>query len=83
MLRRLHRELRHLSGDGVYACCTDELTRLQALVVGPEDTPYDAALLSFELRVPETYPLQPPEAERKSGRVRRVGSYGLEYCVYI
>ena len=62
MLRRLQRELLHLTGDGIYAALSGhDLTKLQALIVGPEDTPYDAALLHFELRVPDSYPLEPPE----------------------
>eukprot|EP00439_Symbiodinium_sp_Y106_P070085 s877_g12.t1 len=39
----------------------DDLSCLDALVIGPPDTPYDGALLHFQLQVSGSYPLNPPE----------------------
>merc|ERR1719507_1094253 len=65
-LRRLSRELAHIQAEGVsptvhvvaHSC---DITTIDALVVGPPDTPFDGAMLHFRLKVPPEYPLRPPE----------------------
>ena len=38
----------------------DRLDRLEARIIGPEDTPYVNGVFKLEISVPEQYPIQPP-----------------------
>ena len=38
----------------------DRLDRLEARIIGPEDTPYMSGVFKLEISVPEQYPIQPP-----------------------
>jgi len=65
-IRRLQRELSQIHAQGIsttihLAAHNDDMTSIEALIIGPPDTPYDAAMLHFSLKVPPEYPLQPPE----------------------
>jgi ubiquitin-conjugating enzyme E2 Z len=66
-VRRIHGDLRALHRDpvpGATVCVTDrDLTHMQALIVGPEDTPYAGALFTFVLRLPPSYPHDPPRVK--------------------
>ena len=42
------------AGDG------DRLDRLEARIIGPEDTPYAGGVFKLDVAVPEEYPIQPP-----------------------
>lgn len=63
--RRLQRDLKQIQEDGaskIFATARgDDLSVLDALVLGPADTPYDGALLHFQLNILPTYPMNPPE----------------------
>lgn len=39
----------------------DSWTELQGEIVGPSDTPYEGGRFSLEIKVPETYPFNPPK----------------------
>jgi len=36
------------------------LNRMQALISGPVDTPYEHGLYLFDIQFPDTYPEEPP-----------------------
>ena len=65
-VRRLQRDLKQIQEDAasnIFATARgDDLSVLDALVFGPADTPYDGALLHFQLHIPASYPMNPPEA---------------------
>ncbi|CAJ1378647.1 unnamed protein product [Effrenium voratum] len=65
-LRRLQRDLKLIQAEpcGVYVTTRgDDLALLDALVLGPQDTPYDGAMLHFQLKVSNFYPMNPPEVQ--------------------
>ena len=37
-----------------------DLTELQGEIVGPPDTPYEGGRYLLEIKIPETYPFNPP-----------------------
>jgi len=39
----------------------DALDLLEAVVTGPEDTPYEGGLFELEINIPESYPNEPPK----------------------
>ncbi|XP_039254232.1 ubiquitin-conjugating enzyme E2 Z-like [Styela clava] len=41
----------------------DDITRLQAIVTGPFDTPYEGGFFLFYIRCPPNYPLKPPRVK--------------------
>lgn len=59
---------------GVYiAPEEDNITKIHALVLGPEGTPYEGGFFHFLLQCPPDYPIQPPRVRlmtTDSGRVR-------------
>jgi len=38
---------------------------MQALIVGPEDTPYENGLFEFDILLPLSYPQSPPQVTKK------------------
>lgn len=64
--RRVARELASIQAEGVapsvyIAARGGDLTTLDALLVGPPDTPYDGAMFYFRIKVPPEYPMKPPD----------------------
>lgn len=50
-----------------------DLTKIDALIVGPEDTPYAGGFFAFRIALPHDYPAQPPKVKlltTGSGTVR-------------
>lgn len=45
----------------------DSYTELKGEIAGPPDTPYEGGTFFLEIKVPETYPFNPPK---------------VRYCVY-
>ncbi|XP_023942683.1 ubiquitin-conjugating enzyme E2-22 kDa [Bicyclus anynana] len=43
------------------ALVNDSWTELQGTIVGPPDTPYEGGTFQLEIKVPETYPFNPPK----------------------
>lgn len=39
----------------------DSFTELQGEIAGPPDTPYEGGTFLLEIKVPETYPFNPPK----------------------
>lgn len=39
----------------------DSLTELKGEIAGPADTPYEGGKFLLEIKVPETYPFNPPK----------------------
>ena len=39
----------------------DNFTELRGEIGGPPDTPYEGGLFKLEIRIPETYPFNPPQ----------------------
>jgi ubiquitin-conjugating enzyme E2 G2 len=63
--KRLFQEYKHLTQDppdGITAgpIEEDDLFTWEALIQGPEDTPYEGGIFPAELKFPKDYPLMPP-----------------------
>lgn len=63
--KRLFQEYKHLTQDppdGITAGPVeeDDLFIWEALIEGPEDTPYEGGIFPAELKFPKDYPLMPP-----------------------
>jgi len=39
----------------------DDVTHIEALIIGPEDTPYEGGFFHFDMRFPHDYPWNPPK----------------------
>lgn len=39
---------------------TDDVTKIYACLIGPEDTPYEDGFYGFEINIPNEYPFKPP-----------------------
>ena len=66
-IKRLIRDVRSLSGDdsltdhGIHYKHSDEdILKGQALIIGPEDTPYSHGFYLFDISYPHDYPHRPP-----------------------
>ncbi|KAH6928736.1 hypothetical protein HPB50_018862 [Hyalomma asiaticum] len=64
-VRRVRRDIADIVRDpppGIYiAPDENDITRIDALVVGPPGTPYQGGFLLFHLAFPPEYPIRPPE----------------------
>lgn len=64
---RLAKELQQIKDDpdhSIYVAYNDEDVRqVNALLVGPAQTPYAYGIFSFSLQFPSEYPQQPPKAK--------------------
>lgn len=65
-------ERQELEELGIYTHFGDDLQRAQALIVGPEGTPYENGFYFFDIQLPDTYPMTPPLVQFRTsdGRVR-------------
>jgi Ubiquitin-conjugating enzyme len=64
----------------------DDITRVDALILGPEDTPYQGGFYHFRMLFPHDYPWKSPKVlliTTDSGRVRFVGVWPLCVCVCV
>jgi len=43
----------------------DSFTELRGEIIGPPDTPYEGATFILDIKIPETYPFNPPKVEIK------------------
>eukprot|EP01062_Namystynia_karyoxenos_P026276 TRINITY_DN20464_c0_g1_i1.p1 TRINITY_DN20464_c0_g1~~TRINITY_DN20464_c0_g1_i1.p1 ORF type:complete len:1032 (+),score=333.23 TRINITY_DN20464_c0_g1_i1:132-3227(+) len=66
-VRKLQQELREAGkedfviSEGIHVYPHgDDLTHVEALIVGPDDTPYEGGFFHFDMRFPPEYPLYPP-----------------------
>lgn len=66
-LRRIYADIKQvqdaeLEKDGIYCSFNEEdLFDVKAMIVGPEDTPYEFGYYLFHLRFPNNYPYSPPK----------------------
>lgn len=44
----------------------DSWTELRGEIAGPPDTPYEGGKFVLEIKVPETYPFNPPKVSHRS-----------------
>ncbi len=76
-LKRIKGDLKRLYKEPLHGICVSfdqsDITRIHALVTGPEGTPYESGLFHFFLRIPADYPNSPPRVKlltTDGGRVR-------------
>jgi len=72
--KRLFHEYRNLSTsppEGITAgpVSEDDMFYWEALIQGPEGTPYEGGVFAAELRFPKDYPLSPPTMKFVGGNV--------------
>lgn len=66
-LRRMYADIKQvqdaeLEKDGIYCSFNEEdMFDVKAMIVGPEDTPYEFGYYLFRLRFPKNYPYSPPK----------------------
>jgi ubiquitin-conjugating enzyme E2 T len=65
LISRLQKEMARLVGDpapgvSVWLCDPQELTELQAQLIGPEGTPYSSGVFNLSISIPSRYPFEPP-----------------------
>uniref|UniRef100_A0A6M2DHM9 Putative ubiquitin-conjugating enzyme n=1 Tax=Xenopsylla cheopis TaxID=163159 RepID=A0A6M2DHM9_XENCH len=62
---RITKELERLKknprpGIVCYPKTEDDVTNLEAKIMGPKDTPYEGGVFCAEINVPDSYPFEPP-----------------------
>ena len=66
-LKRIKKDLRDLFGNPLHGICVTydqtDITKIHALVTGPDGTPYEGGLFHFFLRCPPDYPNHPPRVK--------------------
>lgn len=48
----------------------NSLVELRGRIAGPPDTPYEGGIFHLEIKIPETYPFNPPKVRRPVFTVR-------------
>ncbi|KAK6626862.1 Ubiquitin-conjugating enzyme E2 4 [Polyplax serrata] len=68
--QRIKREFKEVSTSEEVARCSikidlvkDNFSELQGTIAGPPDTPYEGGTFHVEIKVPETYPFNPPKVK--------------------
>ena len=79
--QRIQREFREvvkskeIADSGVQLeLVNDDLTELAGQVAGPPDTPYAGGKYKLEIKIPDTYPFNPPKVTKSI----KINSIGLE-----
>jgi ubiquitin-conjugating enzyme E2 G2 len=80
--KRLFKEYRALSNDppeGITAgpVSEDDMFIWEALIQGPEDTPFEGGVFPAELRFPKDYPLAPPKMKFVTEMWHPNGTFGI------
>lgn len=57
----------------------NSLVELKGRIAGPPDTPYEGGIFHLEIRIPETYPFNPPKVliERSFPLLKHVLNFNL------
>ncbi len=65
LTRRLTKELKELTDNPITNCTAtlinNDLTKWEAIIIGPEDTPYAGGKFKLNITFPSTYPINPPQ----------------------
>ena len=69
-LRRLKREIKEFNDesvcirDGTFAKYSDtNIKEAYAMIIGPDDTPYEGGFFFFKINFNDDYPFNPPKAK--------------------
>ncbi|CAH1778006.1 unnamed protein product [Owenia fusiformis] len=69
-VQRIKREFKEVVKSEEVAEChiqvelvNDSFTELKGQIAGPPDTPYEGATFNLEIKIPETYPFNPPKVK--------------------
>jgi len=63
-IQELNNSTEILSNSGIHIYYDDtDMTKIYAMLVGPEKTPYEKGFYFFEFKYPENYPMSPPLAK--------------------
>lgn len=53
-----------LDKNNIFVSTNDEdIYNIKAMIVGPDDTPYEGGFFFFDLNFPKNYPMEPPKAK--------------------
>jgi ubiquitin-conjugating enzyme E2 Z len=69
VMKRIANDLKLLSKDPLdseeiyYLYNDSDITEGYALIIGPQDTPYEGGFYFFKIKFPENYPIYPPQVE--------------------
>lgn len=63
-IKELHKCGDEMAEMGIYVFVDeDDITKMYALLIGSEGTPYEGGFFFFEIRVPDNYPMKPPQVK--------------------
>lgn len=57
----------------------DSYTELKGEIAGPPDTPYEGGTFFLEIKVPETYPFNPPKVSKCSSLNLYIPNYTYNF----
>ena len=53
----------NLDKHNIYVCSNDEnIYNIKAMIIGPDDTPYEGGFYFLDITFPKNYPMDPPKA---------------------
>lgn len=71
-----------LENSGIYIHYDNEdMTKIYAMLVGPNDTPYEKGFYFFKFEYPESYPMEPPKTSYHTQGTIRDPKYNNPICV--
>ena len=71
LLKRINREYQDLIKHPIQNCSAspvneNDLTKWNAVIIGPEDTPYEGGIFNIGIEFPQDYPFKPPKMTFKT-----------------
>jgi ubiquitin-conjugating enzyme E2 D/E len=71
LLKRINREYQDLMKNPIQNCSAspvneNDLTKWDAVIIGPEDTPYEGGVFNIGIEFPQDYPFKPPKMTFKT-----------------
>lgn len=58
----------------------DSWTELRGEIAGPPDTPYEGGKFILEIKVPETYPFNPPKVKKEN--LQNIFKFYIQYVFF-